>query len=161
MEFNNQMNNQMEFNNQNVAAIKPAEPVATAIAIQSEAEFDESVVDKELFDTVRDNKLDKDINSFVKLEFNDGSYTYLACTFLRIYKLKSVNPSFYKKYNAILMNGSSEVVDIVTQLYGAYLCAHINTLDKCMSEEEFMAKVPYDFDYLREVNKQLAGKKKN
>lgn len=158
MKFNN---DQMDFNNQNVAAIKPVEPVTAATAIQSDTEFDESVVDKELFDTVRDNKLDKDTNSFVKLEFNDGDYTYLACTFLRIYKLKSVNPAFYKRYNAILMNGSSEVGDIVTQLYGAYLCAHINTIDKCMSEEEFMAKVPYDFNYLREINMQLTSKKKN
>lgn len=157
MEFNNNM----EFNTESGNAERPVEDSYEKADSSVQNEFDESVVDHEFFETVKNNSLEKDLNSFVKFEFNDGSSTYLACTFLRIYKLKSVNPGFYKRYNHILMNGAEEVTDIVTRLYGAYLCAHINTLDKCMSEEEFMAKVPYDFKYLGDVNTQLAAKKKN
>lgn len=160
MEFNNN-NNNMELNTESVSNERLLENAYKKAESTAQDEFDESVVDREFFETVKNNSIDKDLNSFVKLEFNDGTSTYLACTFLRIYKLKSVNPGFYKRYNNILMNGAEEVTDIVTQLYGAYLCAHINTLDKCMSEEEFMAKVPYDFKYLRDINTQLAAKKKN
>lgn len=127
----------------------------------NEEQFDSSVVSPEYFETVKENSLPGDTNTFVPLEMNDGSTVYLTCTFLRIYKIKSVKPDFYKRYNSIIMNGHESVFDIITSLYGAYLCAHINTLDSCMSEEEFMAKVPYNFKYLSEVNNKLVYKKKN
>ncbi len=127
----------------------------------NEEQVNSSVVSPELFNTVKDNSLPGDTNTFVPLEMNDGSTVYLTCTFLRIYKIKSVNPEFYKRYNSIIMNGPESVLDIVTSLYGAYLCAHINTVESCMSEEEFMAKVPYNFNYIREVNNKLTYKKKN
>lgn len=127
----------------------------------NEEQFDSSVVSPEYFETVKENSLPGDTNTFVPLEMNDGSTVYLTCTFLRIYKIKSVKPDFYKRYNSIIMNGYDSVFDIITSLYGAYLCAHINTLDSCMSEEDFMAKVPYNFKYLSEVNNKLVYKKKN
>lgn len=127
----------------------------------NEEQFDSSVVSPEYFETVKENSLPGDTNTFVPLEMNDGSTVYLTCTFLRIYKIKSAKPDFYKRYNSIIMNGHDSVFDIITSLYGAYLCAHINTLDSCMSEEDFMAKVPYNFKYLSEVNNKLVYKKKN
>jgi hypothetical protein len=156
---------EMSANDENVAAdeeaISSEDIERRLIGGDDNAEFDEDVVDKKYFDVVKENALPGDKNTYIPIQMVDGSKEYLTCTFLRIYKLKSVMPKFYTKYNQIMMNGAKDIFDIVTQLYGAYLCAHINTLSKCMTEQEFMAKVPCDWGYLGKINSMLAQKKKN
>jgi hypothetical protein len=156
---------EMPANDENVGAdeeaIKAEDIERRLIGGDDNAEFDEDVVDKKYFDVVKENALPGDKNTYIPIQMVDGSKEYLTCTFLRIYKLKGVMPKFYQKYNQIMINGARDIFDIVTQLYGAYLCAHINTLSKCMTEQEFMAKVPCDWGYLGKINSMLAQKKKN
>lgn len=90
----------------------------------------------------------KDRATFLKMEMNDGSKVEMTLAFGRLHKLRQNNPEAYKKYNNLAMNGMKDELDFVTYLHAGYLCANIDKLEECMSEEEFIEKAPANHMYI-------------
>ena len=84
----------------------------------------------------------EDRATFRKLELNDGQEVKMCLTFGRLLKLREKYPEEYKKYNELAMDGVKDEVDFPTFLYDGYLCANIDSVESCMSEEEFYEKLP-------------------
>lgn len=84
----------------------------------------------------------EDRATFRKLELNDGQEVEMCLTFGRLLKLREKCPETYKKYNKLAMDGVQEEVDFPVFLYTGYLCANIENVEDCMSEEEFFDKLP-------------------
>lgn len=84
----------------------------------------------------------EDRATFRKLELNDGQEVEMCLTFGRLLKLREKYPEEYKKYNELAMDGVKDEVDFPTFLYAGYLCANIDSVEICMSEEEFYEKLP-------------------
>ena len=84
----------------------------------------------------------EDRATFGKLELNDGQEVEMCLTFGRLLKLREKSPEAYKKYNKLAMDGVQDEVDFPVFLYTGYLCANIETVENCMSEDEFFSKLP-------------------
>ncbi len=80
--------------------------------------------------------------TMLSMEMNNGEIIQLTLTFARLYKLRQRRKKEYEKYSEIAVEGIKDELDVVTYLYTAYLCANIDNLDKCMTEEEFLYKMP-------------------
>ena len=79
--------------------------------------------------------------TFLELKLNDGNTVSLTLTFGRLLKLRQKKKEIYDRYNDLAMNGIKEELDFVTYLYVAYLCANIENLEECMTEEEFFERI--------------------
>ena len=84
----------------------------------------------------------EDRATFIEMELNNGTSVNLALTFGRLLKLRQKKPDAYKRYNDLAMNGIKDELDFVSYIYAAYLCANIDDLDGCMTEEEFTEQIP-------------------
>lgn len=100
-------------------------------------------------------------NGNITLGLENGQEVELILNFSTLYKIRGLKKESYEKYNKIIIQGQKDVMDIVTILYMAYLCANINNLDACMNEMEFMDNLPYDPGMLsRKCNELIMPKKK-
>ena len=84
----------------------------------------------------------QDRATLLDFKLNDGTTIQMTLSFGRLYKLRQKNEAAYKKYNQLTMDGMKDEFDFVAYLYTAYLCANVDELDKCMTEEEFIEKMP-------------------
>ena len=80
--------------------------------------------------------------TFLEMELTNGTKVKLTLTYGILYQLRQKKPEFYEKYNKIAMDGMKDEFDFITYLYAAYLCANIDRLDTCMTEEEFIRMAP-------------------
>ena len=77
------------------------------------------------------------LNTTVAFKLADGTETELTLTFYALYMMKPKHKGLYERYNRIMANGVSEELEMITVLYTAYVCAHLND-ENLMTEEEFM-----------------------
>lgn len=90
--------------------------------------------------------MDKKLNTTYEFEFYDGTTTTLTLTFYALYQLKNKNKSLYERYLRTVNSMNKESVDeleMITMLYTAYICSHLND-EEIMTEEEFMIKCGFD-----------------
>jgi len=86
------------------------------------------------------------LNTKYTFEFYDGTSTELSLRFIDLYKLKAKNRGMYDKYHKCMSNQANNKVDeleMVTILYVAYFCAHMDD-PEIMTEEEFIMKCGCD-----------------
>ena len=102
--------------------------------------------------------MNKKMNAAVTFEFYDGTTTELSLTFYNLYQLKGKNRDLYDRYNKIVNRKDNTELDLITLLYAAYVCAHLDT--EIMTEEEFMIGCGSDRQYVGEVVGQLMRPKK-
>ena len=88
----------------------------------------------------------KMLNTTIDFECFDGTTEKLTLTFYALYQLKAKNKALYERYNAVMGSQSKNSYDelgMVTILYVAYMCAHLND-ENVLSEEEFIYKCGFD-----------------
>lgn len=103
---------------------------------------------------------DKKISTVYDFELDDGAVVQLTLKYFALYQLRAKNKAAYDKYNKIMMKGPQEELENITILYTAYLCANLDKIDECMTEMEFMQRVPDDREYLGNVLTSLINSKK-
>lgn len=84
--------------------------------------------------------MDKKLNTNYTFEFYDGTKIELTLTFYSLYQLKEKNKAMYERYHRIMgdnSKGKYDELEMISVLYTAYICAHIND-EEIMTEEEFM-----------------------
>lgn len=96
-------------------------------------------------------------NTFLDFKFEDGETTKMTLTFYAVYQLKNKNKKVYDEYNKVMAGGVKEELDLITVLYAAYLCAHLD--EECMSFEEFLIKCGSNRRRVRETVAALQSPK--
>lgn len=81
--------------------------------------------------------MEKKLNTTYEFEFCDGTKTDLTLAFYKVYQLKAKNKALYAKYNKIATREDVDEIEMITILYTAYVCAHLDD-EELMTEEEFM-----------------------
>lgn len=102
----------------------------------------------------------KKLNTVYNFELDDGEKVQMTLRFYNLYQLKSKNKSAYDKYNKIMIKGPQEELENVTILYTAYLCANLANIEECMSEMEFLQRMPEDREYIGGILQSLMNSKK-
>lgn len=102
----------------------------------------------------------KKFNTIYNFELDDGEVVQLTLSYFALYLLGSKNKAAYDKYNRIMRTGPQTELENVTILYTAYLCANIDNLDTCMTELEFLQRMPDDREYAGAALTDLVNKKK-
>ena len=98
------------------------------------------------------------LNTTVSFALADGTETDLTLTFYALYLMKSKHKGLYDRYNKIMAHGVTEELEMVTVLYTAYVCAHLND-ENLMTEEEFMIGCGCDRKAVAETVKKLTTPK--
>lgn len=99
-------------------------------------------------------------NTYHEFTFADGEKTKMTLTFDRLLQLRTKDKDLYERYNKYRMDGSTDILEWLEMLYVAYLCAHIDDYENCMSEEEFIAKCGNDLNAVTEAVAILTTPKK-
>jgi hypothetical protein len=99
-------------------------------------------------------------NTKYEFEFEDGDKCEMTLAFYALYQLKAKRKSIYERYNKVMTKGAEEELDMITVLYAAYLCANIENIETCMSEEEFLIKCGSDRMALKDAMEVLIKPKK-
>lgn len=99
-------------------------------------------------------------NTYIDFKFDDGDSVKMTLAFYYLYQLKAKNKALYDKYNAIMTKGANEELDMITILYAAYLCANIDTMQDCLSFEDFLMKCGSNRYAIKEATEQLVKPKK-
>ena len=76
-----------------------------------------------------------------KMVLLDGSEVEMTLNFGRLLQLRSKQEfsDIYRRYNTIrISDGIQDECDRLVVLYVGYLCANIDNLDECLSEDDFM-----------------------
>ena len=102
----------------------------------------------------------KNLNTVYNFELADGTTVQMTLRYFNLYQLKSKNKQAYAKYNKIMIKGPEEELENVTILYTAYLCANLDKIDECMTEMEFLQRMPEDREYIGEILQSLINSKK-
>ena len=102
----------------------------------------------------------KNLNTVYNFELDDGEKVEMTLRFYNLYQLKSKNKQAYEKYNKIMIKGPQEELENVTILYTAYLCANLANIDECMTEIEFLQRMPEDREYIGGILQSLINSKK-
>lgn len=96
-----------------------------------------------------------------EIEFQTGQKAALALNFPAMYALRAKNKEQYAKLNSVLIHGTKDILDSCTILYGAYLCANLDTPKaELLSELEFMQLLPEDVGGLSQMAAELITPKK-
>jgi hypothetical protein len=102
----------------------------------------------------------KNLNTVYNFELADGEVVRMTLRYYNLYQLKSKNKQAYTKYNKIMIKGPEEELENVTILYTAYLCANLENIEECMTEMEFLQRMPEDREYIGEILQSLINSKK-
>lgn len=93
--------------------------------------------------------------TYLTLKMKDDSKVQLTLSFGRLYQLRQKAPDAYEKYNQIAIDGMKDEFQFITYLYTAYLCANIENMKQCMSEEQFIELLPDNHVQLIVLTNQL------
>ena len=77
----------------------------------------------------------------IPLELENGEIVQLTLNFGKLLNVRAKRKDIYDRYNKIMMDGSTDILDSATVVYVAYLCG-LDNLEEAMSEEEFMTLLP-------------------
>lgn len=91
------------------------------------------------------------------LSLRNGEQVPMTLNMYALYQLKQRKKGLYTRINHILMKGAEDVIDNATVLYCGYLCANLETLDQCMSEEAFLRQLPESLMAVIRAASQLLG----
>ena len=99
----------------------------------------------------------KEQNTLTSMVMADGSVVEMTLNYARLYKLRSVErlSDLYARFTDIQLNGFTDELDPVTTLYVGYLCANIDDIDECMTEEEFYATAQENRSVIMDAWKRL------
>ncbi len=106
--------------------------------------------------------MEKKMNTTIDFEFCDGTTTQMTLTFYALYQLKSKNKRLYDRYNAAMLassKGGYDELEMLTILYVAYMCAHMND-ESVLTEEEFLMECGSDRVAMGNAIKELTNPKK-
>ena len=103
---------------------------------------------------------EKNLNTVYNFELADGEIVQMTLRYFNLYQLKSKNKQAYTNYNKIMIKGPEEELENVTILYTAYLCANLANIEMCMTEMEFLQRMPEDREYIGEILQSLINSKK-
>lgn len=101
----------------------------------------------------------KKMNTTIEFEFYDETKTEMTLTFYALYQLKNKNKGLYDRYSRIMTKGPADELEMITVMYAAYMCAHLND-ENLMTEEEFMIKCGSDRMAIRDAIQSLTQPKK-
>lgn len=101
-------------------------------------------------------------NTFVDFELETGEVCKLTLTYLYLLQVKSKRKDAFEKYNKVITKGAEDEFDNIAVIYVGYLCGLVaaGTLDEAMTEEEFMAELSPDREYMAEKMNALLRPKK-
>ena len=102
----------------------------------------------------------KNLNTVYNFELADGEIVQMTLRYYNLYQLKSKNKQAYLKYNKIMIKGPEEELENVTILYTAYLCANLENIEMCMTEMDFLQRMPEDREYIGGILMNLINSKK-
>ena len=91
------------------------------------------------------------------LSLRNGEQVPMTLNMYALYQLKQQKKGLYTRINHILMKGAEDVIDNATVLYCGYLCANLETLEQCMSEEAFLLQLPESLMAVIRAASQLLG----
>lgn len=105
-------------------------------------------------------------NTFREYKFPNGETIKCTVAFIYLLKLREQNKRIYKKLNDAIMNGiEKDMIEAVSILYGAYMCAcyagENNGEASIMTEADFFEKVEDDVAGVINACFDLITKKKN
>lgn len=104
--------------------------------------------------------MEKPKNTCIDFVFEDGDSVKLTVAFYALYQLRPVNKGLYDRFNKIMTKGMNDVLDMITVLYTAYMCANVADVSSCMSEEDFLIKCGSDVEGVKNAVQQLMSPKK-
>lgn len=94
-------------------------------------------------------------------ELANGENIELSLTFAKLYRLRACSPQEYEKYNKVIMDGAKDTFDFLRIIYTAYLCHNIESIDECMSFDDFIKIAPFDINNVITVAMSITTSKKN
>ena len=101
------------------------------------------------------------MNTYIDYELNDGNSIKLTLNLKKLLVLKSSNPEIYDSANRIIIRGVTDIFDLVSMLYAAYLCGLNNLEESPMSYDTFMGAIPQNIDkMILTVDALISPKKK-
>lgn len=99
------------------------------------------------------------INTYQKLELNNGSTINLTLNLKRLLLLKSKHPDLYKEVNSVIIKGAEDLFEFIKVIYVAYLCALESGAEE-MSFDTFLDVIPQEFNVLATITANLINPKK-
>ena len=90
----------------------------------------------------------------------DGREETLVLSFAALWQLKTRRPNEYKTVSRILVQGSDDVMDYLSLLYAAYLCAHLEDLEGCEGFRKFADRAPEVNAVMLAANELVSPKKR-
>lgn len=99
-------------------------------------------------------------NTYQELTLNDGQVIKLTLNFYNLLQVKNNQPKLYDRFMKVLQNKEFDIVfDSLTVLYVGYLCANLNS-ESVLTEEDFIARVPFNLEKINIVAGALIQSKK-
>lgn len=99
-------------------------------------------------------------NTYQELTLNDGQVIKLTLNFYNLLQVKNNQPKLYDRFMKVLQNKEFDIVfDSLTVLYVGYLCANLNS-ESVLTEEDFIAQVPFNLEKINIVAGALIQSKK-
>lgn len=102
----------------------------------------------------------KKLNTNYIFTFCDGTTAKLTLTFYALYQLREKNRSLYERYNKIIAKSTSDILEMITILYTAYVCANLDE-ENILNEMDFMMLCGHDMRAVGDAVKALTTAKKN
>ena len=99
------------------------------------------------------------ITSRYPFEFEDGSTCEMTLAFILLKKMASKHKDAYAKCQKVLTNGAKDEFDMLAVLYGAYVCANMDS-ENLMSENDFIEKCGCDRVAMMEAFQTMTNPKK-
>ena len=91
---------------------------------------------------------------------NKNTYQELTLNFYNLLQVKNNQPKLYDRFMKVLQNKEFDIVfDSLTVLYVGYLCANLNS-ESVLTEEDFIAQVPFNLEKINIVAGALIQSKK-
>lgn len=90
----------------------------------------------------------------------DGREETLCLSFAALWQLKTKRPNEYKTVNRILVKGTEDIMDYLSLLYAAYLCANLERIEGCEGFLDFSARAPEFNAVMLAVNELISPKKR-
>lgn len=99
------------------------------------------------------------INNELDFTLNNNETVKLTLNFELLLKVKKKHPEEYDKFNKVVLYGtqkSTDIFEMLSVIYVAYLCANLDNKEKYTSEE-FNLLVPFSISLITKTENRLLG----
>lgn len=101
-------------------------------------------------------------NTTIKYVLKNGKNIELTITFKKLLELKRLDYETYEQFMEVLSKESvDDMFGYVIILYTAYLCANINNVKECVTYQEFIKQITYDYKLIVIASVLTHAKQKN